>query len=359
MKCENFARFPLSKHFFRTHYSGGESFDEITFSGYTPDMLKKAYSFLPDVDAVGMKICVVCAFDNIGIVENMKVFCESFSLLMPEMSLYYPQGKPKTETRTWLLESSLDTQWACVFAPRAEMCVVFAKDNMVENLLAAAEFSAKELSADVVSMSFGTEESGVDEKLARFMSEYNCIFTASSGDVGGKTSFPSTSPYCVSVGGSDIVLDSSGKRILETAWINGGGGKSDIFEISPWQARFYNIYGMTEGKRGTPDVAMTANESPGAAVYVSQLGGWTTVGGTSLAAACFSGICACIKKRNPKIKSTADMLYYLYGKAGVTGYDEPQYNFHDITFGTSGEFFAQEGWDFTTGLGSPVISQLA
>ena len=358
MICENVARFPLSEHFFRTHYGGGESFDENAVYGYTPQMLRRTYSFLPATEANGIKICIICAFDNIGIKENMRAFCERFGLSVPDMSVYYPQGEGQTATRQWLVESSLDTQWASVFAPGAEICVVFARNAQVENLLDAALFASQSLSADVVSMSFGTEESGIDESLSGFMANSDSIFVASSGDVGGKTSFPSASPHCISVGGTNLTLDGGGKRILETAWINGGGGISDIFEIPPWQGRFYNIYGMTDGKRGTPDVSMMANMSPGAAAYVSQLGGWTTVGGTSLSAACFAGICACIKKKNPEINNSADMLYYLYGKAGNIGYDMPQYNFNDITFGRSGENFAQPGWDFATGLGSPVASRL-
>lgn len=353
-----YARFPLSEHVFRPHYSGGENFDENSVSGYTPSMLRRAYSFSPSFTGKGMKIAIVAALDNVGIEENMRMFCERFSLPVPQMTVFYPDGRAQSTSNRWLVESSLDTQWAHVFAPDAEIAVVFALDARVESLLSAAKYASETLGADVVSMSFGTEESGIDENLSLFMAESDSIFVASSGDRGGITSFPSTSPHCISVGGTNLTLNPDGKRILETAWINGGGGRSDIFEIPPWQGRFFNIYGMTGGVRGTPDVSMMANLNPGAAAYISQLGGWTTVGGTSLAAACFAGICACIKEKNNGIRTGADMQYYIYGKAGNVQYDIPQYNFNDITFGRSGTFYAQIGWDFTNGLGSPVVNQL-
>lgn len=357
MEMFNKARFPLSEHVFRTHFGGGSVFVPTPVSGYVPEMMQKAYSYNGTWTGKGVKIAVVCAFDNEALEENMRIFCERFSLEVPMVSVFYPDGKSSGISREWLTESSLDTQWAHVFAPSAELAAVFSKDTSVEGLLYGAEYAQKELSADIICMCFGTEESTADEGLAGFMGDGG-IFVASSGDMGGVVSFPSTSPDCISVGGTNLALSASGKRLSETAWINGGGGKSDVFEIPFYQGRFFNIYGMTDGMRGTPDVSMMANYNPGVPVYVSQLGGWTTVGGTSLSAACFSGICACIKEKHPEIITSQDMLSFLYAKAGGDGYEFPQYNFYDITIGKSGDNYAEKGWDFATGLGSPVIRQI-
>ncbi len=358
MKCFNAARFALSEHIFRTHFDGGYGFDTQRTKGNTPQELRRAYSFSDRALGDGIRIAVVVALDNVAIAENMRIFCNEFGLDVPKISVYYPDGAAENTSREWIVESSLDTQWAHVFAPMAQLLVVFAKNAQVESLMSAARYASSELSADIVSMSFGTEETGIDERTAAFMANSNSIFVASSGDVGGRVSFPSTSPHCISIGGTKLVLGQNARRISETAWQNSGGGISEVFDIPPWQARFYNVFGMTDGKRATPDVSMTANTTPGAAIYVSQLGGWTTAGGSSLSAACFAGICACIKQLHPEIKTSADMLSYLYGKAGTTEYSEPQYNFNDIVFGESGDFRAEVGWDFTSGLGSVVIRQL-
>lgn len=352
------ARFALSEHCFRPHYDGGRTFkDEI--EGYTPAMLRNAYAFDETATGKEINIAVIAAFDNAEIEENMRAFCHGFSLEEPEMSLYYPDGRVENAVDSWLIESSLDTQWAHVFAPDAHISVVFAKSALVGDLLSAARYAADTLGADVISMSFGTEESARDESLSSFMSQKNSIFNASSGDVGGVVSFPSSNPYCISVGGTNLSLNSLGtKKISETAWINSGGGASSIFKIPPFQGRFFNIYGEAEGMRATPDLSMSANTSPGASAYVSQLGGWTTVGGTSFSNACFAGICACIKEKHPELVNGTDILSYLYGKAGTDGYSRVQYSFNDIILGKSGRFYAKEGWDFATGLGSPVIKQL-
>ena len=354
-KC--FTRRPLSVHAFHPHFEGAENFDELMIPGYSPHMVKKAYSYDENVSGKGVKIAVVTALDNVAILENAGVFCSEFGIEEPDISAYYPFGRADNTSREWLIESSLDTQWLHAFAPDAVLAVVFAKNADVKNLLSAAEYAQKQLSADVICMCFGTEESVSDESLSAFMKDGG-IFVASSGDVGGRASFPSTSPYCISAGGTNLFLSPSGRRISETAWINGGGGKSDVFEIPFYQGRFFNIYGMADGMRGTPDVSMMANYNPGVPVYVSQLGGWTTAGGTSLSAACFAGMCACIKQKHPEITTSVDMLSFLYSKAGGDGYELPQYNFYDVTIGKSGDNYAMDGWDFATGLGSPVLRRI-
>lgn len=352
------ARFPLSEHIFRTHFMSGTEFTSQRQPGYTPAQLKGAYSYDSAFSGEGIKIAIVAAYDNAGIEEGMRVFCDEFDLPYPEISVYYPQGRAETVTDSWLTESSLDTQWAHAFAPSASLSVVFAKDETVENMLLAAKYASRELACDVVSMSFGTDESAKDKELAVFMSESESIFVASSGDTGGVVSFPSTSPDCISVGGSTLELTQGGRRTDERAWYGTGGGKSNIFEIPEWQGRFYNIYGEASAMRATPDVAMSASTKNGACVFVPSLGGWTTVGGTSLSAACFAGVCALIKQSRPDIETSRDMLFYLYGRAGNVSYSIPQYYFYDITTGMSGNFRASVGWDFASGLGSPVIRQL-
>ena len=355
----NPARFPLSQHTFFTHFETNGTFASEMPKGYTPKDLKNAYSFDYAYDGEGIRVAVVSAFDNVALNNNLAVFSREFGLPDTQARLFYPYGRAESTSREWLIESNLDTQWIHAFAPSSEIDVVFSPDARADSLLMCAKYACEELSADVVCMCFGTDEGVDDARLSEFFKDSGCIFVASSGDEAGKVSFPSTSPYCVSVGGTELFIsDVSGSVLSETAWKNAGGGKSDIFEIPPYQGRFFNIYGMSDGMRGTPDVSVTANYTPGAMVYVSRLGGWTTVGGTSLACACFSGICACIKQKHPEIVTSEDMLSFLYGKAGGDGYSFPQYNFHDITIGRSGENFAERGWDFATGLGSPVIRRL-
>lgn len=346
------------KRKFRPHSSIEKQTNPMAYRGYTPQMMRKAYSFSPSFTGKGVRIAVICALDNVAINENLSVFCERFGLNKTIVNAVYPFGRAENTSDEWLAESGIDTQWAHVFAPDAELFAVFSPTAETAELLSAARYASQELSADIVSMSFGSEETAEDGRWADFFADGGSIFLASSGDVGGVPSFPSTSPFCISVGASSLFVSDGGGTVSETAWINSGGGASDIFDALTYQKMLAPVLQETNGKRATPDVAMSGDTSRGAAIYIAQLGGWTTAGGTSLSNACFAGVCACIKQAHPQIKTSEDMLTFLYSKAGGDTYSQPQYNFHDITIGKSGRYYAKSGWDFTSGLGSPVISQL-
>ena len=350
--------FPLSVRKASTHFGGGENFDALRKNTLTPEILKNVYSYDTSFSGQDIKIAVVSAFDSTGLKENLEVFDKEFNLERANISSHYPFGKNSTYSREWETEANLDVQWAHAFAPKSEISVVFSPNTAIENLLMCAKYAAEELGCGIILMCFGVNEGSDNSQLSDIFSRQASVFVSSSGDIGGQVSFPSTSPCCISVGGTNLSASITGTRISESAWSDGGGGKSRIFQAPLYQSEFSDISAMSNGMRGTPDISMSANFNPGGAVYISQLGGWTNVGGTSFAAACFAGICACIKQKNKKIKTSKDMLSFLYEKAGTTGYSEPQYNFYDITLGRSGNNFAKTGWDFATGLGSPVIRQL-
>ncbi len=341
---------------FRPHIQGTGKFSkDLDKNIYTPQILKKAYSVGESQDAKGMRIAVICAFDNASLLQSLEVFCKTFAIPLPKVNVHYPYGRSEVFSRSWILESCLDSQYICAFAQGADIDVVFAKDSALDDMLAAVEF-ATTLLPDVVCMCFGSEEPSSAAELGELFKNKNCIFASSSGDTGGIVSFPSTSPFVVSVGGTHLVADSNGNVLSETAWKNGGGGSSEVFEMPFFQQGFVkscidaNV--IKNCGRATPDTALAANFDRGAAVYSSTLGGWTNAGGTSLACACFSGVCALIKKYHPGVASSTLLLSFLYSLAGDGKYDFPQRNFRDVVLGKSGDFFASPGWDFCTGLGA-------
>lgn len=343
--------YPVTRALFRTHHVSSDEFSSSYSVGLTPRQLKSIYGISDDKsNAEGMKIAIISAFDSPDILRDTQTFCSTFGLAMPEISVYRLSASPLRSTRRWLTETALDVQWASVFARGAEIYAVFARDTTVDGMLEAVNY-AKGLQPDVISMSFGIEESGNFVSLNNVFSDSGIVFVSSSGDVGGRVSFPSSSPHVLSVGGSVPYYDLNYRRIDERAWENSGGGGSDLFEMPDYQRIFAPLEELAQSRRATPDVCFFADASVGAAVYVSSQGGWTTAGGTSLACACMSGICACIVKKQPSVKSDG-IHSYLYRLAGETAYAFPQSSFYDVIFGSSGEFSAMRGWDFCTGLGS-------
>lgn len=176
-------------------------------------------------------------------------------------------------------------------------------------------------------------------------------FAISSGDSGSNeckgeakpgASWPSDSPYVVSVGGTTLTASATTWG-GETVWTGTGGSPSNFEPMPIWQKSFL-VPGTT---RGLPDIAFDADPNSGAIIYV--YGGLQQWGGTSLAAPIFSGLWArMIAIKGIAIGFTAPQLYQL-----------PKTVFHDVTIGNNGGETAKVGYDFATGRGSMILNSLA
>lgn len=203
---------------------------------------------------------------------------------------------------------------------------------------------------------------------------------ASTGDTGGSCAvegtngvpmsgppsveYPSSSPYVIAAGGTDLLTNSDFTYNTETAWYSGGGGIS-LVETSPfWQS--YTGGGATPivpsaeaGARGVPDVAMCADPNVcGAIIYVG--GATEIVGGTSLSSPLSVGSWARIQTAlNNKLGFAGPLIYQLASSANpTTGALPASGTFNDIVACANGLYTALPGWDYTTGLGSWNIYQV-
>jgi hypothetical protein len=152
-----------------------------------------------------------------------------------------------------------------------------------------------------------------------------------SGDKGANVTFPASSPYVTSIGGTTLncsnnIYDSSTK---ETVWNRTGSGTSKIFPKPNYQ----NI--DIAKNRCIPDIALCANPNSGILLYYNSE--YVTGGGTSSAAPIFAGYLAAIG-----CKVFVNPLLYTASKDC----------FHDITRGSNGKYIAKKGPDLCTGLGS-------
>jgi len=164
--------------------------------------------------------------------------------------------------------------------------LLFAVDKATEIVQASGQNGQ-------VSMSWGgsefSSEAGND---FHFSSKAGgVVYSAASGDSGGKTIWPGVSPNVVSAGGTTINRDSSGNYVSETAWSGSGGGKSTYESIPFYQNPISDVVGT---KRGVPDISFDANPNTGVWVYDSTscqgLSGWMIFGGTSVSAPALAGI---------------------------------------------------------------------
>jgi len=322
-------------------------------------------------DGSGQTIAIVDAYDDSSIVSDANFFSQFFNLPQfnvtggPTLTVVNQDGQltplpvdsspPTADEAGWIVEESLDVEWAHAVAPKANIVVVEA--NTPGDLMTAVTAAADYKGVSVVSMSWGladTASQTADNGTFTAPSGHTPItFLASSGDYAAPfASYPAMSPNVVSVGGTRLSINSSnGTYGGEAAWDGGGGGVS-LFELQP-SYQTGNVNGASTTYRTTPDVSMDADYYTG--VYVYYQGAWSQVGGTSLAAPMWAGLIAIANQGRalislPTLDGVTQTLPMLYSPGAAS-------DFHDITDGNNG-YPATTGYDLATGLGTPIANTL-
>jgi subtilase family serine protease len=349
-------------------------------TGYSPAQIRHAYGFdLLSQDGSGQIVGIVDAYDDPTAATDLRTFITTLGARNmnglssqspctvkdgphPCFQKVYAQNKPRPDG-SWALESSLDVQWAHAIAPGADILLVEARTNSFANLLGAVDVAVKDGSR-AVSMSWGGSEFSSESSYDYHFNVAGVHFTASSGDNGNGVLYPSVSPYVVGVGGTTLPLDALGKPIgPESAWSGSGGGIS-AYEAEPGYQSNFSIP-SDGGKRGVPDVAYEADPNTGVSVYdsTSYQGqtGWFQVGGTSAGSPQWAALAALADQgRGTSALSTNNLSSSPeYNAAELSVYSG---NYRDITAGSNGTCgsvcTAGMGYDFVTGLGSPLANSL-
>ena len=338
--------------------------------GYTPAQIQQAYGFNSITfngvagTGNGETIAIVDAYNDPNIQSDLNTFDTQFGLPATTVTRVSETGTPATasypasdSTGGWELEESLDVEWAHAMAPGANIMLVEASSTYDSDLFAAVSYAASH--ANVVSMSWdGGEWSGETTYDTQYLDHAGVAFVASSGDTGAPASYPAASPNVLSVGGTALTLGSGNVWSSEVGWSGSGGGPSADESQPSYQK---GVVTQTSTARATPDVAYDASPSTGVSVYdsVPYAGGsgWRELGGTSAGAPQWSALLA-----------IADQGRALSGQSALNSsspqqvmsilYENPT-DFHDITSGTSTgtpNYSAGSGYDYVTGLGSPIAN---
>jgi subtilase family serine protease len=340
-----------------------------TPTGLTPQQVRHAYGFdqitfqtpsgqTVDGTGAGQTIAIVEAYRTPGIGNILRTFDATFGIPDTDadgrfvLTRAAPQGRPTTSPG-WAAETSLDVEWAHAIAPKAHILLVQARSPSTRNLLKAVNYARHQPGVVVVSMSWGGDETSNETKYDPILTTPGAhqggsglpggiTFVAAAGDSGAGTSWPGVSPSVVSVGGTTLNVDGNGNYISESAWSGSGGGPSAL-EPSLTQS---------------PTLAYNADPHTGFSVYdpIPYHGhtGWFTAGGTSAGTPQIAAMIA-----------IADEGRAYQGKGSLDGagqtlpalFSAPAPAFHDITTGSTG-YQATPGYDYATGMGTPVADQL-
>jgi subtilase family serine protease len=395
---------------------------------YDPYQMRHAYGvdslIAAGDDGTGHTIVIVDAFQNPNLVSQVAFFNNFYGLPATILTQYAPDGLtpfvPGNANMTgWAEEISLDVEWAHAIAPGAKIALVLAKSNDDADILSAVKYAVDNNLGDVISMSFGENESCVDpEILAKYhdvfaaATQKNITLFASSGDDGAAqttcdgnswvkaASSPASDPLATAVGGTELraadfclpqlgcnpaTHPAPGTYQSEIAWNEGppfgdfqpffgssiatGGGFSVLFDEPPYQQGTGGLHGGKQ--RAVPDVAYNAAVLHGVLTYLNIPGlaaGFYTFGGTSAGSPQWAAITAIANQKAGGRLGFLNSAIYQIGRVNKAYPD----SFHDITSGTNSVvefdsankpvtvigFDAGIGWDATTGTGSPISSSL-
>jgi subtilase family serine protease len=391
---------------------------------YDPYQMRHAYQvdslISAGFDGSGHTIVIVDAFQNPNLVSQEATYEAFYGLPAINLTQIAPDGLtpfvPGDPNMTgWAEEISLDVEWAHAIAPGANIVLVLAKTNMDADILSALRYAVDNNLGDVISMSFGENESCLDPDL---LSGYHDVFVAatqknitlfaSSADQGAAlqtcdgnswvkaVSQPASDPLVTGVGGTelhaaDFCLTAlgcdpathplPGTYLSEIVWNEGppfgdfqpffastgatGGGFSVVFDEPAYQQG--TIHGRHQ--KGVPDIAYNAAVLHGVLTRLDIPGlapGFYTFGGTSAGSPQWAAITAIMNEKAGKRLGFLNKAIYNIGNQAN------QASFHDITSGTNsaGEFDSSNnlvivtgfsagiGWDATTGFGSPISTSV-
>ncbi|MFD9458944.1 S8 family serine peptidase [Streptomyces sp. NPDC059985] len=373
-------------------------------------MIRKAYGVdklqAQGLTGKGRTIAIVGFVIPPTLEKDLQEFSRVMKLSPPNLTVHRltPDANPapfdadnETSVAT-ATETTLDVQMAYMMAPDARIVVTEVTSvppstsqqpdaSIAEAISSSLTLTAQQENPDVISVSYAFPEypaaDGSSSPAVAFreasqafaaLSERGITLVAAAGDSGAapaigprktrvKTAYwPASDPHFLSIGGSQLHLDDSGKRTMpDTVWNDSatgqgatGGGPSQTFSRPPYQDHVLGAFG---DRRGTPDLSMTSSPHSGAALVYQSYSpagpGWIGVGGTSAAAPMFAGIAALAdQKAGRRLGSLHEELYAL-------AYT-PHSGIVDITQGDNGPdgFSALAGYDLASGLGTVDASSL-
>ncbi|WP_377273101.1 carboxypeptidase regulatory-like domain-containing protein [Peterkaempfera sp. SMS 1(5)a] len=330
--------------------------------GLTPGDLVSAYN-LPKDGGAGATIAIVDAYDNPNAAADLAVYRAQFGLppLKPgQFTKVNQRGLQRdypTADEGWSAEISLDLDMVSAVAPQADIVLVEA-DSADFDSLGQSVNEAVALGANYVSNSYGSgysaiAGSGESPDTVQLSKKYydhpGAAIVASSGDDNYGVSYPASSPYVTSVGGTSLVRDPSTARgWSESTWNSGSHGPGSGCSLIQPKPAFQKDTGCAQ--RTVADVSAVADPATGVAVYDtygSHYGtGWVQYGGTSAS----SPIIAATYALAGSIPDGGEPNSYPYAHPG---------SLNDVTSGSNGTcqpvYLCQAGpgYDGPTGLGTP------
>ncbi|MGA8534084.1 MAG: S8 family serine peptidase [Candidatus Tumulicola sp.] len=250
--------------------------------GWGADDIEAAYNLPSSSDGSGQIVAIVDYDDNPNVASDLAAYRRHYGLPKAKFYKYNQLGQqshyPKGNVGEGA-EIDLDVDMVSASCPNCTIDLVEANGN---NVLAIdrAEAEAVKLGAHIISNSFTCFGAGCFQ--SRAFETPGVTYVAAAGDFAYGIASPMKFDGVVSVGGT--LLSKSGSIYSETVWQDTGGGCASHIAKPSWQ------HDRGCAGRTTNDVAAVAWDVASYDTYGG--GGWTTVGGTSVATPIIAGVFA-------------------------------------------------------------------
>jgi len=386
---------------------------------YQPAQIQTAYGeqplFAEGITGAGQTIVIVDSFGSPTIQADLATFDQQFGLpAPPSFRIIQPAGAvpPYDPTNSdmvgWAGETTLDVEWSHTIAPGANILLVETPVSEDEGtsgfpqIVEAENYVIDHHLGGVISQSFSaaedtfpTAQSLLDLRSAYLNADHEGVTVlAASGDSGATdysnaaatlfathpvTSWPDSDPLVTGVGGTQLLLNPDGDRIVpDRVWNNtyspaineatfgdagpnplaGGGGKSVIFSRPWYQDGVADVVG---DQRGVPDISMSGSCSGLVDTYQSfggQTPGWYGACGTSEATPLFAGIVALADQQAGHSLGLINPALYALSAEHAPGLVDITAGNNTVSFTQNNLFYtvpgftASPGYDLASGLGT-------
>jgi subtilase family serine protease len=317
-------------------------------------------------------IAITDAYDDPWAAPDLAYFSAQFGIPFSpaQFQVVYANGVEPTEdpTGNWEFEEALDVEWAHAMAPNATIYLVEAASSSNSDLLQAVVVAGNLVQCGQVNcpsggtgkgeitMSWGGDEFNGETAYDAYFTTPGVVYFAAVGDTPGVT-YPCVSPNVVCGGGTATARNpSTGNFMYEIAWSNGGGGVSQYEPRPSYQATIANLGATTF--RGVPDVSFNSSDTTAMwvwdsepfQIYGASYGGWYVGYGTSFSDVAWAGI---VNAAGSFALSSVNELTTLYSDRFNPS------DIRDITsaYGFCGPYSGWTpltGWDYCTGIGTPL-----
>ncbi|MCI4366294.1 MAG: S53 family peptidase [Thermoplasmata archaeon] len=342
-----------------------------------PTTVRSAYNFTrllknAPANGTGQTIVIVDACGDPHIAADLANFDSVYHLPVAALNITAFGTGTTCRNSAWSTETSLDVEWAHVLAPGAKLHLIVTTSGKDHTIYGAWNLSITQHFGEQISNSWGGRGScgSIIQSQLRNATAAGVTVLASGGDAGawglGTSQIaqnPADCPSVLTVGGTTLRVGAHGAYASESAWSGSGGG----YVTGKAEPSYQSAAKISDPSAvlGKPDVAAVADPSTGVWVYNSNVGGWFTVGGTSVACPMWAALVADVNalRAANNLSSLGDVNAYLYTSVYGPSGSSANYSkeFHDVVTGSNG-WSAGTGWDAATGIGSfdayPLAKQL-